>query len=372
MGLAGAVMTAFYMFRALFLTFWGDFRGWKLTAGDAPVLAASPPGHSSPQGQHGPSSARHSSVHAAHGHHDAAHVEGPHPHESPRAMTWVLAVLGACAAGAGLLNAGLFSHRLAIVDHWLEPVFKGVEYVVSTEHEPAKTPWILAAAGVLAGVVGVAAAAWIYVVHDGKPAAKCADAVPTLYRLVRDKWRIDELYDKTVVAFVDAAAESAALFDKWVVDGILARLTSLVVSFLGTVLRALQSGVVHVYAAITVFGLVAMGWFFVWHPQARAIVSERPGGRYSLEASPGLGYDFRWRTKSPDAPDTSTFGPLRTVAVEVSPGETKRVVLEVRNAFARIASNTFVLTRPVHQAQSGSPPTTVVAVPPPGFEVKKP
>ena len=170
---------------------------------------------------------------------------------------------------------------------------------------------------------------------------------------------------------MDAFADSAALFDRWVIDGIIARMTSLVVSLFGTLLRALQTGVVHVYAAMMVVGVVAMGWFFVWHPQARASVVEQAEGRYMLEAAPGLGYGFRWHTKSPEQPDHAAFGAARTVSVNLAPGETRKVVLEVRNAFDRTSMNTFLLARPASGGDSHmrDPGTTVLALPP-GAEVR--
>ena len=64
-----------------------------------------------------------------------------------------------------------------------------------------------------------------------------------------DKWRVDELYEETVIVGVDALADTAASVDQGIVDCIIARLTALIVAALGTVLRVVQNGVVHVYAA---------------------------------------------------------------------------------------------------------------------------
>jgi hypothetical protein len=130
-----------------------------------------------------------------------------------------------------------------------------------------------------------------------------------------------------------------------VVDGILARLTAGVVALSGTVLRAAQTGVVHAYGAVMVVGLVAVGWFFT-APHPRAVVREdRGGGRYAVEAGPGLGYGFRWTTTG-DKPDTADFAGPTTVEVEVPSGEVKVVKLEVRNAFGRVASTELRLGEP--------------------------
>jgi NADH-quinone oxidoreductase subunit L len=298
-GLVAAVLTAFYIARALLLTFHGEFRGWK---------------------------------------------DGDSPKESPRTMTWVLAVLGGLAAVGGLLNAGILSTKLAWLDQWLEPIFRGADEVVRPAPN-AVGEGAMAAIGLAVGVLGIGLAYWVYVRRQGVPAQRIAEKLPRLYKLVADKWRIDELYDRTVIAFVNALGEWAAAFDKLVVDGIIARATSLTVALLGTILRALQTGVVHVYAAAMAIGVVGLGWFFVWQPQARATILTSPGGRYTLEAAPGLGYAYRWHTRAPDRPDRDAWSAARTVAVDVPAGQKKTIVLEVKNAYGRTAERWFVLER---------------------------
>jgi NADH-quinone oxidoreductase subunit L len=191
------------------------------------------------------------------------------------------------------------------------------------------------------------AAYFVYVMKNGAPVRELAEKVPRLYELVLDKWRIDELYDATVVAAVEAFADTAALFDKWVIDGIIARLTSLVVAAAGAILRAFQTGVVHVYAAIMAVGLAGFGWFFVWQPQARAMVREDVPGKYHVEATPGLGYRFRWHTRDPERPDNENFGTNRAIEFELAPGETKIVKVDVKNAFNRTATGTVSIVRPI-------------------------
>ena len=63
-----------------------------------------------------------------------------------------------------------------------------------------------------------------------------------------------------------------AQFDKWFVDGIIARLTALWIAA-RVILRAFQPGVVHVYAAVMVMGIAVFGWFRV------APAGERHGAR---------------------------------------------------------------------------------------------
>jgi len=316
------------MFRVLFLTFWGDFRGWKIDPRARAPRAAS-------------------------GHHDAAQGDpppAPEPHESPWTMTLPLLVLAAFALVGGIFNAGLF-WKSPGMDRWLEPIFELTDrYVkVNSAGPSART---LAVPGVLVFFVGALGAYYVYAMKNGAPARAIAEKSPRLYQLVLDKWRIDELYENTVLSAVDTFAETSALFDKWIIDGIIARLTSLAVAGAGALLRAFQTGVVHVYAAMMVIGVGALGWFFVWQPQARATVREEAPGKFLVEASPGLGYRFRWHSRSPDQPDADAFTAGRSVQVELVEGETKLVKVDVMNAFNRTATSTVAVTRPAAPADS--------------------
>jgi NADH-quinone oxidoreductase subunit L len=346
MGVAGAVMTAFYMFRAYFLTFWGDFRGWK------PNPALAPAGHGHGHDAHGDLDEHgHDS---GHDHHDAAahhahdpNAEGPEPHESPWQMTYPLVILGTLAAVAGFLNAGIFhAPSLLAMEHWLEPVFKGADEVVKSREGAEHMEAGLAAIGALVGIAGTGIAYFVYMMKNGEPAKQLAQSFPRLYALVYDKWRVDELYDETAIAAVDSLADTSNKFDKWVIDGIIAKLTSAIVAAFGTVLRAVQTGVVHAYAFVMVIGLVGMGWYFVKpHPNPR--IREEHNGKIVLEAAPGLGYEYRWHSKDPTKPDFADWTLLRSVEVEAPPAGTSKVVrLEVRNAFDRVATADIEVATP--------------------------
>jgi NADH-quinone oxidoreductase subunit L len=318
-----AVMTAFYMFRLLFVTFWGDFRGW--TIGRPSLLAKQ---EVEDHGDH---------------HHEDLSAPGYPPHESPWQMTVPLIILGTFAATAGALNAGMF--HFTPMDHWLEPVFatatKGaVKLKEGAEH--LEIP--LAGVGIAAFGIGAFIAYNWYVQKKGAPAKALAEAQPALYRAALNKWYVDELYDKTVLSAVDALGDTAASVDQSIVDGILARLTALVVAALGTVLRAFQNGVVHVYAAMMVIGLAAVGWFFA-APHAAASVTEKDGD-YTIVASPGMGYGYRWDANGDGQPDNPAFTGTDQVKVHLEQGDTRTVRLEVMNAF-RFESKTFItVSRP--------------------------
>jgi NADH-quinone oxidoreductase subunit L len=232
---------------------------------------------------------------------------------------------------------------------WLDPVFEeALKGSVVLRPNAEHLVWPLASFGIGAFVVGTALAYWMYIVRAGEPAKAAAEAMPGLYRLLLDKWRIDELYEVTVLAMVDALADTFAAFDVAVVDGVLARLSSLVVVGLGTLLRAFQNGVVHVYSAFMVIGLAAMGWFFV-APHPEAFVSAGAAGDYTVQASPGMGYTYRWDANGDGKPDTQQFGNEQQVKIHLDAGQTQKVGVEITNAFGLHGMKEISVTRPAAQ-----------------------
>jgi NADH-quinone oxidoreductase subunit L len=265
LGLAGAVMTAFYMTRLLLGIFWGDFRGWKIVK-------------KWKEADHGHGHEHH--------HDDKQPLEGPAPKESPPQIWVPVAILGVLSIFAGFLNAHIV--HLDAFDRWLAPVFKTANTLVETKAPASEAPYI--AAAVTAFVLGAGGAYWVYELKKGEPARRFVESMPGFYALVRDKWRVDEFYEETFVGAIDALAEAATFFDKWFVDLIVARFTAFVVAITGTLLRYLQVGRVQGYALAMVLGLAAFGWYFLV-PRAQAkVVSDGVTGAYSVTAAPGLGY----------------------------------------------------------------------------------
>jgi NADH-quinone oxidoreductase subunit L len=331
-GILAATMTAFYMFRALFLTFWGDFRGWTIGRPSAIAREEAAHGSKEHEGDEG------------HHHEEDLTKPGYAPHESPWQMTVPLIVLGTCAIFAGVLNMAPF--HFEPMGKWLEPVFEdAVKGGVVVADNAEKLTWPLASCGILAFVVGTGVAYWMYIVRNGEPAKAMAEGAPGLYRLLLDKWRIDELYEVTVLAMVDALADTFAAFDIAIVDGVLARLTSLTVVGLGTILRVFQNGVVHVYGAFMVVGLAAVGWFFVV-PHADASVTTTGDGNYVVQAGPGMGYEYRWDANGDGNPDSTTYGSQDSVKVHLDSGKTQTVGLEVTNGFGLHGMKEITVSRP--------------------------
>ncbi|MFW5738964.1 MAG: NADH-quinone oxidoreductase subunit L, partial [Myxococcota bacterium] len=336
-----AILTAFYMMRTVFLTFFGDFRGWQIV-----------PGWKDPHAGH----------HDEHHHHEMP-KDGPVPHESPWVMWVPLAVLATLAIVAGWLNAGPF--HIHIFADWLQPSMSNAVSVISPpvdigsmENAQAAAQvrgveYIMLGVGISAFAIGTGVAYWVYHVKGGEPARAAAKQAGGLYRLVLDKWRIDELYEATVIGAIDSLAETAALFDKWVVDGILARLTAVVVQSFGSLFRAFQNGRVQMYAAVMVVGLFAMGAYFAVPHSDLVVNKDETAGAYIVEAAPGLGYKYRWDRDGDGKWDNGRGEPddgwtlLQKVQVRVPPGEERTVRVEVQNVFKISDVQEIVLRRPM-------------------------
>jgi NADH-quinone oxidoreductase subunit L len=341
-GIVAATMTAFYMFRAYFTTFHGNFRGWSIVKGWK---------------DHGHHGADHDS-----GHHEepGPGMKGPTPHESAWPMTVPLVVLAAFALFAGFLIAEPI--HVAPLAHLLEPIFTHADRYVTARAGSEGLMWLMMAPGFLAFLAGTGAAIYVYWNHGGAPERSFQRQFPRFYRLVYDKWRIDELYDATVVGMVDALADIFTVADKWIIDGILAKVSAALVGAAGTILRALQTGRTQAYAASMVVGLAGIGWYVV-RPHAEVTVDDanvRQSGQVVVTVAPGPGYSYRWEGVEAAGPD---FSSKRTLPVQLQPGERKNVSVTVRNAFLSETKQTVTVARP--DRPSGVPPgVTVVPVRP--------
>ncbi|MEM1033162.1 MAG: NADH-quinone oxidoreductase subunit L [Myxococcota bacterium] len=329
-----ALGTAFYMFRAYFLTFWGEFRGWTIVSVRADGHGDDATGHDLPPSD------------------DATVLRGPAPHESPWPMTVPLVVLAVFAAFGGFLYAEPI--HIAPLGHFLAPVFASAEPHVRNLDPDHASMLPLLAVGVAIFFVGAGGAYYVYVARGGAPAAAFVRAAPRLHGIVAAKWKVDELYDATVVGLVDAMGETAAQFDRWVIDGILARLTAGVVTVSGIVLRALQTGRVQLYAAGMVLGAAALGWFlFTPHAETSADTATfRTTGALTLNAAPGHGYAYHWAVgKEAPGPEREEDFRAEAAAFELTfrECETKTVHLAVRNVFGRTSRSSSTYCREIRQ-----------------------
>jgi NADH-quinone oxidoreductase subunit L len=207
-GVFTAGMTAFYVFRAFFLTFFGEYKGK----------------HAQPT-HHDPDTA-----------HQDTHGHGE-PHESPAVMWIPLAILAVFSLGGGFIN----------IPHFLEPLFP------LQEGEPARWLEYVATA---AGLGGIALAYLFYVVSPSLPES-IANTVKGLHTLIYNKYFVDEFYDSTVVEpIVDGSRQLLwRVGDVRLIDGIANGIGS-TARGIGGILRRAQSGYIRGYAAWVIAGTV--------------------------------------------------------------------------------------------------------------------
>jgi NADH-quinone oxidoreductase subunit L len=226
--LIAAVMTAFYMSRLVFMTFFGEAR-WNDT-----LPATEAPADDSEDADE-PAEAGHE----------------VHPHESSW-LIWVpLVVLAGLAMVAGVINLP-FTNDTKFLEHWLEPVLFGNEVHVEAS---STTKWVLAVIAVIGALVGLISAAAIYL-------RKRLPASAVEQRVLAQGW----FYDKAVSDFMGGPGrrlfDAITWFDRTVIDGAVngtGRMTTLV----GGRLRASQTGLVRTYALAVVLGTVIVAGYFV-------------------------------------------------------------------------------------------------------------
>ena len=187
----------------------------------------------------------------------------------------------------------------------------------------------------------------MYILQAGEPATRRLASRAAPLPPVLDKWRIDELYDVTVVAAVDALADTSAAFDQSDRRRDLAKLPALLVSLFGSILRAFQTGVVHVYAAFMVVGLAASAGSSSCRtppPRSRAI----GGTRATTSSWPAPAWATRTAgtptaTGSPTAKSTSDQS---SVKVHLDEGQSQNVLIEATSAFGIRSADRRPLSRP--------------------------
>jgi NADH-quinone oxidoreductase subunit L len=206
-GLTGAMITAFYMFRLYATTFLGKFRGTE--------------------------------------------KQEHHLHEIPSAMTIPLVVLAILAVTGGFLGIPeLFVKNANGIGRFLQPVFAGGEQTAALI--PASTEWMLM------GVSSVLViAVMIYSLPRFSKKPELEEPVG-LGKWMADKFYVDEIYDALIVKPINALADFFnRVMEKGVIDG-LVNGTGRLVQYSSRQLRYLQSGQVGGYVLLMVMGMVLL------------------------------------------------------------------------------------------------------------------
>ncbi len=242
-GFVTAGMTAFYMFRLVYMTFFGESR--------------------------------------------VSHEAEHHLHESPSSMTVPLMILALLSVVGGWIG---WPESLGGSDHFahfLDPVIaKHAEAAAGAENAGFGTEYALMAASVLVALFGIWLARRLYLQHPDVP-ERLAERFGGVYRLLYNKYYVDQIYDAMFVnrtkdlatalgAFdlgvinglgVDGAgwltralSQVSMVWDSWIVDG-LVNLAARIAWVLSIPVRMLQSGRVGNYALLIVLGVMA-GLFY--------------------------------------------------------------------------------------------------------------
>ncbi|MFZ0420094.1 MAG: NADH-quinone oxidoreductase subunit L [Candidatus Sulfotelmatobacter sp.] len=267
-GYVTAFMTAFYMFRLMYLTFRGRPR--------------------------------------------MSHEVEHHIHESPISMTAPLVVLALCAIVAGWLG---WPHSLGGSDRFtkfLEPVFASEARVLQEEgrtgqlvaglEEEHNTGWEWTLMGLSLAAAGVGwGMAWRSYRHADKGYTEpIAAAAPPVYNLLLNKYYVDEGYDYVFTGrrklgdvrlgvlglgeasswadshVIDAAvndvggitrltATISSWWDKWIIDGICVNGPAILARMLSYPARLFEWGLVQWYALVMTAGLVGFVFYYVYH-----------------------------------------------------------------------------------------------------------
>lgn len=205
LGTAG--LTAFYTFRAYFMTFWGEER--------LPEEA------------------------------------GHHPHDAPPVMAWPLMVLAAGAVLVGIVlgPSGLFGGYLE--HNWAQSQLPARLLPAERGEHHLNIPLMLLSSIIALGGIGLA-----YVFYVRTPALidRTARALGGLYGWSRNKFYLDELFEAVLVLPFTGLARMLRVIDQYIVDG-LVDLVGQIPGFVGYLIRPFQNGLVQFYALLMALGV---------------------------------------------------------------------------------------------------------------------
>ncbi|MBI5779815.1 MAG: NADH-quinone oxidoreductase subunit L [Planctomycetes bacterium] len=189
-GLIAAGCTSFYMFRLLFKTFFG--KNYSELVHHTPEQESS----GTPVCCDDKDSAHNSHGHNSHGAH-----KGP-AHESPWIMTVPLIILAVLSIIGGYVGIPAIIGGANHIEHFMEPVFsasaESAPHESSTPEHHSPVEFILMVVSVLVALAGISAAYYLYMVKPHIP-KQLAAKFAFIYKLVFNKYYVDEIYQKVFV-----------------------------------------------------------------------------------------------------------------------------------------------------------------------------
>jgi len=211
LGMLAAMMTAYYMFRVVFITFHGTYRG-----------------------------------------------KG-HPHESPALMTIPLIVLAALSILGGFIGIPEVFGGHHALNAFLEPILLKSQALQTSIYELSHQNEII-----LMGVAVFIACIGITMAWFGYKKYNAADTSKGIAKFAEDKWYIDELYNKVIVKPLFSLSKWVEkIIEKAGIDGIVNGVGRLI-QVGSTKIRLLQSGLVGFYLFMFVLGIILLFALQMW------------------------------------------------------------------------------------------------------------
>jgi NADH-quinone oxidoreductase subunit L len=214
LGVVGSAMTSFYMFRLLFLTFFGEFRGTTEQAN--------------------------------------------HLHESPASMTLPLIVLAVLSAGGGFIGVPEVLHGSNLLGSFMSPLFDGARALNPALFAPTglshATEYALMGVSVGVALLAAIVAYVMYVQRASVPAPESVERTG-LEKVVYNKYYIDEIYHALFVKPVKVLSDVLWSFGEFMIDLFVDGFGALV-TYLSDRARKLQTGFAGYYIFAMVLGIV--------------------------------------------------------------------------------------------------------------------
>jgi len=208
-GVLTSMLTAFYMFRMMFLTFWGSFRG--------------------------------------------THEQQHHLHESPKSITIPLMVLAALSVGGGLLGLPEFWGFNNYIGEHLDPVIMRKNPSIMS-HD---TEWMLMGLAVLSAIAVIYFAYQMFIKNSVLPVESEKQLKPW-QRLVYNKYYVDEFYDALFRKPLDGLSRAFyKFFDLQLIDGIVNGVGTSV-NWVSGLVRKAQTGYIGFYIMVMVVGVIVI------------------------------------------------------------------------------------------------------------------
>jgi NADH-quinone oxidoreductase subunit L len=250
LGLLAALMTAFYMFRVVFMTFHGHFRGGITAENEANRL---PPNHD-----------------------DSGHG-GVHLAESPMAMIFPMAILGLAALVAGFLtnpvvDTGVIDkHAFAVFateneglfpledDHSAELAAEDEHHFTEAQIEAGAEPEFNFMVAIVSSVLALSGIVIAYVLYRKGPTLSYPSWIDSIIQLLKRRYYMDELYEGLIVKeiFYRRILRYLQWFDYAWIDNVNKRI-GLWTGHGSTALSYVQNGQIQMYGAVTTIGVIGI------------------------------------------------------------------------------------------------------------------